>query len=34
VAIAGYDRTTVTLADLPNVTPRMRRMREVWLTGK
>jgi predicted metalloprotease with PDZ domain len=34
VSVAGYERTTVSIVDLPVVTPRMRRMREIWLTGR
>jgi predicted metalloprotease with PDZ domain len=34
VTLTGYDRTTVAIVDLPVVTPRMRRMREVWMKGR
>ncbi|MDB4899282.1 MAG: hypothetical protein JWN53_1090, partial [Gemmatimonadetes bacterium] len=34
VTVTGYERTTVSLVDLPVVTRRMRRMREIWLTGR
>jgi predicted metalloprotease with PDZ domain len=34
VTVIGYERTTVSLVDLPVVTPRMRRMREIWLMGR
>jgi predicted metalloprotease with PDZ domain len=33
VPVTGYERTTVTVVELPVVTERMRRLRAIWLTG-
>lgn len=33
VPVTGYDRVAVELVELPEVTPRMRQMRRVWMTG-
>lgn len=34
VPVIGYERTVVDLVERPQVTPRMRQMRRVWMSGR
>jgi predicted metalloprotease with PDZ domain len=34
VPVMGYERVLVRIVELPQVTPRMRQMRRVWMTGR